>query len=89
MRVHLQPGAARTRIVGRHGDALKIEVQAPPVDGAANAALIDLLADTLRLPRRAVRIVHGATGRQKLVEIDCPDHAACLQQLDRRRAPSG
>jgi uncharacterized protein len=81
LQIHLQPRAARTRIVGRHGDALKVQVHAPPVDGAANAALVELLADTLQLPRRAVRILRGATAREKLVEIECPDHARCLKQL--------
>lgn len=81
LRVHLQPRASRSRIVGRHGDGLKVQVHAPPVDGAANAALVELLADTLGLPRRAVRIVRGATARDKVVEIDCPDPDACLRQL--------
>ena len=81
LQIRLQPRAAQTRIVGRHGEALKVQVHAPPVDGAANAALVELLADTFKLPRRAVRILRGATGRDKLVEIDCADPAACLQQL--------
>ena len=67
--------------MGRHGDALKVQVHAPPVGGAANAALVALLADTLQLPRRAIRILRGATGREKLVEVDCPDPMACLRQL--------
>ncbi len=84
LQIHLQPRAAQTRIVGRHGDALKVQVHAPPVGGAANAALVALLADTLRLPRRAIRILRGTTGREKLVEVDCPDPAACLKQLHAR-----
>jgi len=83
LRIHLQPRAAQTRIVGRHGDALKVQVHAPPVGGAANAALMELLADTFHLPRRAIRIVHGNTGREKVVEIDCPDQGACLRQLQK------
>ena len=67
--------------MGRHGDALKVQVHAPPVEGAANAALLELLADTLQLPRRAIRILRGSTGREKLVEVDCPDHTVCLRQL--------
>ena len=84
LRIHLQPRAAHTRIVGRHGDALKVHVQAPPVDGAANAALIALLAEALHVPRRAVRILHGASGREKLIEIDCPDPAGCLARISAR-----
>lgn len=68
--------------MGRHGDALKVQVHAPPVEGAANAALVALLADTFQLPRRAIRILRGTTGREKLVEVDCPDHTACLRQLE-------
>ena len=81
LRVHLQPRAARTRVVGPHGNAIKIQVQAPPVDGAANAALIGVLAETLALPRAAIRIVHGATAREKVVEIQTDDVAACRQRL--------
>jgi hypothetical protein len=82
IRVHLQPRAARTRLVGRHGDAVKIQVHAPPVDGAANAALIELLAATFAVAKRAVRIVQGESGRDKLVEIDLPDAAAGQRHLD-------
>ena len=70
LKIHLQPRAAHTRIVGRHGEMLKVQVHAPAVDGAANAALIGLLAETFAVPRRAVRIVRGATNRDKFVEIE-------------------
>jgi hypothetical protein len=50
-------------------DALKVRLTAPPVDGAANEALIALLAERLGLPKRNISIVRGATGRQKIVEI--------------------
>jgi uncharacterized protein len=52
-----------------HGAALKVRLHAPPVDGAANDALIALLAERLGVPRRDVRIVQGATSRSKVVEI--------------------
>lgn len=81
LRIHLQPGAARNRIVGPHGDALKVQVQAPPVGGAANTALVDLLAEALALPRRAVRVVRGATSRDKLVEIQTADVPACRRLI--------
>ena len=64
-----QPRAARSEVVGVLGGALKVRLAAPPVDGAANAALVELLADELDVPRAAVRIVSGATARTKLVEV--------------------
>lgn len=68
--VRVQPRSARNEIVGLHGDALKVRLSAPPVDGAANVALVDLLAEALGVPRRCVRIVSGATSRGKVVEVD-------------------
>jgi hypothetical protein len=53
-----------------HGDALKVRLAAPPVDGAANDALVTLLADELDVARRAVRIVSGESSRSKTVQID-------------------
>lgn len=70
VRVHVQPRASRTEIAGLHGDALKIRLAAPPVDGAANESLVAFLAERLALPRRNIRIVSGETSRTKLVEID-------------------
>ena len=67
--VRVQPRAARSEIVGLHGDALKVRLSAPPVDGAANVALVELLAEALGVPRRCVRIVSGATSRGKVVEV--------------------
>ena len=71
--VHVQPRASRTEIVGLHGDALKVRLAAAPVDGAANAALVELLADALGISRRAVRIVAGEMSRGKVVEVDGTD----------------
>lgn len=68
--VHVQPRAARSEIAGMHGQALKVRLHAPPVSGAANEALVAFLAQVFALPRRAVRIVSGHTGRAKIVEID-------------------
>lgn len=70
VRVHVQPRASRSEIVGQHGAALKVRLQAPPVDGAANDALVRLLADSLGVSQRSVRVVAGATSREKTVEID-------------------
>ena len=68
--VRVQPRASRSEVLGAHGEALKVRLTSPPVDGAANAALIDLLADVLDVPRRSVRIIAGAASRMKTVEID-------------------
>ena len=68
--VHVQPRATRSEIVGLHGTALKVRLQAPPVDGAANDALVTLLAERLGVARRAVRVVAGASSRAKTVEVD-------------------
>lgn len=67
--LHIQPGAKKTECAGRHGDALKIRLSAPPVDGKANDALLRFLADQLALPRSAVLLKSGQTSRQKVVEI--------------------
>lgn len=64
------PNAPRSEIVGWLGDALKVKVHAPPVEGRANEALCEFLADTLDLPRRAVTVLRGDTSRQKLVRLD-------------------
>jgi len=68
--VHVQPRSSRSEVVGTFGAALKVRLLAPPVDGAANDALVALLAMELGVPRRDVRIVHGSTSRAKVVEID-------------------
>jgi uncharacterized protein (TIGR00251 family) len=67
--VHVQPRASRTELAGLHGDALKIRLAAPPVDGAANEALLRFVADTLGVPRSAATLVSGATARRKVVEV--------------------
>ena len=70
LHIHVQPRASRTVVVGRHGDAVKIRLKAPPVDGAANDELIRFLAERLGVPRGAVTIVGGQTGRAKRVRIE-------------------
>jgi len=68
--VHVQPKASQTACVGIYGDALKIRVAAPPVDGAANEELIRFLASELAVPLSAVRIKSGAGGRHKRVRLN-------------------
>lgn len=67
--LHIQPGAKKTECAGRHGDALKIRLSAPPVDGKANEALIKFVAESLKLPKAAVNLKSGQTSRRKVLEI--------------------
>ena len=66
--IHAQPRAALTQLAGLHGDAIKVRLSARPVDGAANEALVDFLADRLGVARAALRLTGGAAGRRKTVE---------------------
>ncbi|HZR70977.1 MAG TPA: DUF167 domain-containing protein [Burkholderiales bacterium] len=70
--VHVQPGAKATQLAGLHGEDLKVRIAAPPVDGRANAALEELVAGALGVPRRCVRVVKGATSRRKTVHVAAP-----------------
>ncbi len=67
--VHIQPGASKSEIAGMHGDAIKIRIKARPVEGAANAALIDFIATSLGVTRNAVKILRGEKSRQKTVWV--------------------
>lgn len=80
--LHVQPNARKSEAAGRHGDALKVRVAAPAVDNKANAALVDYLCEALGVPKSAVLIRRGATGRRKVVEIaGGPELVARLEQL--------
>ena len=70
--LHVQPGAKRTGTVGMRGDALKIRLAALPMDGAANSALREFLADVFGVPRHQVVLKHGSRARRKVVEIREP-----------------
>lgn len=67
--VHATPGAKRTEAAGAHGDALRVRLGAPPVDGKANAALIAWAAKAFGVPKSAVELLHGAAGRQKVLGV--------------------
>ncbi len=79
--IHVQPRSKKPGIDGTHGDALRVRVHAPPVEGAANDAVVALLADALGVPPRAVHIAAGQSGRQKLVDVDGVDAARALSRL--------
>jgi uncharacterized protein (TIGR00251 family) len=68
--VYVQPGASKTQIAGMHDGLIKVRVAAPPVEGAANQALVEFLAKRLRIPKSRVRVVSGLTSRRKVLEIE-------------------
>lgn len=68
--VRVQPRSSRNLIVGEQNGALKIKLTSPPVDGAANTALVDFLASSLKISRQNINLLKGATSRNKLIEID-------------------
>jgi uncharacterized protein (TIGR00251 family) len=69
IQLHVQPGASRNEVAGLHGARLRLRIQSPPVDGRANAAVVEWIADHLGVPRRAVTLVHGEKSREKTVEV--------------------
>lgn len=67
--VQIQPNAKKTEVIGVLDDALKLKLQAQPVEGKANEALVRYLADVLSVPKSAVTITHGQTSKRKLIEV--------------------
>jgi uncharacterized protein (TIGR00251 family) len=82
LRLHVHPGAGRTAVVGRHGDALKVKVAAPPADGRANAACVTLVADLLGIAATQVEIAGGAGSRSKRVRVRGVQGADMRRTLD-------
>jgi uncharacterized protein len=81
----VSPGAARSELVGRHGDGWRARVAALPERGRANRALVDLLAEALGVPRDRVTVVAGQTARRKVVEVDGLDAAEIDRRLEAAR----
>lgn len=79
--VYCQPGAKQTQCVGLHDGKPKIQLKAPPVDGAANKALIGFLSDVFGVPKSAISIELGASGRTKRVEVAGVDDAELSRRL--------
>lgn len=79
--VYVQPRASKTAVVGMHDGCIKIRLAAPPVDGAANAALIEFIAERIGVARSRVRLISGASSRRKVVEIDGVEAAAVATAL--------
>lgn len=80
--VQIQPNAKKTEVVGVLDDALKIKLQAAPIEGKANEALVRYIAEVLSVPRSAVEITHGQTNKRKLIAVTAagmtPERAAAL-----------
>jgi uncharacterized protein (TIGR00251 family) len=68
--VHAQPGASRNEVAGEHGDALKVRIAARAVEGAANAALVEFIAQIAGLPKSRVRLLRGDKSRRKTFWLD-------------------
>ena len=82
--IHVQPKASRTRIAGLHGDALKLCITSPPVDGKANAAVIQFFAKLFKIPKAAVTLASGEARRDKrliLTGISAAQAETVLQSL--------
>jgi uncharacterized protein (TIGR00251 family) len=86
LRIRVMPRSPRSKIDGIRNGSLIVRVTAPPVEGAANAAVIALLAETLGVPRRAIRLVAGDTARDKTVVIAGVSEQQIRQRFD---PPSG
>lgn len=79
------PNAPRSAVAGWLGEALKVKVKAPPVEGRANEALCEFLADELGVPRRAVTVLRGDTSRLKLIRIE----SLSEEEVRARLSPAG
>lgn len=81
--VHVQPGAGRTEVVGRYGEALKVRIAAPPAGNRANEAVVDLVASEFGIARGAVSVISGATSRQKRLRLEGVDMRRAERVIDR------
>ena len=68
--IYVQPRASKTMVAGMHDGCVKVRLAAPPVDGAANAALVEFIAERVGVAKSRVRIVSGETSRRKVVEVE-------------------
>ena len=67
--LYIQPGAKSTEVIGLHGDALKIKLASPPIDGKANKALLQFIAGQFDIPLRQIKLIRGEKSRHKTVEL--------------------
>ena len=82
LNLHIQPRASKSEVCGVLGDALKIRLTSPPVDGAANKLCREFLAGLFHVPKSAVEIISGETSRHKRVRISASDTAGLQQIVD-------
>ncbi|MDT3700301.1 MAG: DUF167 domain-containing protein [Thermincola sp.] len=82
LKIKVQPRASKSRIAGVLGDALKVTLTAPPVDGAANAACIEFFSRLIGIPKNRIEIVSGQTGRTKLIKIFGINSADLREKID-------
>lgn len=80
--LHVQPNAKATMFAGLHGDAVKLRLAAPPVDGKANVAVCAFVAEFCNMPRASVTLIRGQTSRLKSVRIETPDADAIARLRD-------
>jgi len=80
--VKVHPRAKKNAVAGELGDALKLSLTAPPIDGKANEACIEFLANLLKVPRSSVTIASGQTSRRKVVRVVGISREEALQRLD-------
>jgi uncharacterized protein (TIGR00251 family) len=81
LRLRVVPNAKRSEVVGLHGEAIKIKIQAPAMDGKANAALLEFVAEKLGIPIRQLALVAGEKSRDKMVAIQGIEEAEARQRL--------
>jgi uncharacterized protein len=85
LRLRVSPGARRTEIVGRQGEAWKVRVAAPPDRGRANDAVLRLLSERLDVPAAGLSLVSGQAGRDKVVELRGLGPAEVQRRLEKKR----
>jgi uncharacterized protein (TIGR00251 family) len=85
LRLRVSPGAGRSAVVGRHGDAWKVRVAAAPERGRANEAVVRLLSETLDVPPPSITLVSGLAARDKIVELT----GIGPEEIDRRLSSAG
>jgi uncharacterized protein (TIGR00251 family) len=81
--IYVQPRSSRNQVVGLHGDALKVRIKAPPVEGAANKMCIAVLAKALKIPKSTIEIVSGQASRTKRVQVRGENERDSSEEIER------